>query len=107
MANNNKKQYGTSLEKERAKKTYKEKRLKNVKESIKRDKKKYPKLMKIASLLEKLSGTATDEGKLKKLDKQFEAIYQKSGKNIQLDAYNKKGGRVKKKGGKLKKGGKV
>ena len=101
MANNNKKQYGTSLEKERAKKTYKEKRLKNIKESIKRETKKNPKLMKIAALLEKFSGTATDEGKLKKLDKQFEAIYQRSGKGKQLEAYNKKGGRVKKKGGKV------
>ena len=68
-------QFETKLEKDRAKETFVETRLKNIKARAKKFADESPKMAAFAKLLEKLSGSSTDEQKIKKLEDQFEAIY--------------------------------
>ena len=68
-------QFETKLEKDRAKKTFVETRLKNLKSRAEKFENDSPKMAAFAKLLEKLSGSSTDEQKIKKLEGQFEAIY--------------------------------
>jgi len=75
MKSSGKKQYGTKMEKDRAKESYVETRLKRIKKSDKKYKKTNPKLSKLKSALDYVGGTSTDKGKKKKLSGQFESIY--------------------------------
>ena len=75
MKSSGRKQYGTKMEKDRAKESYVETRLKRIKKSDKKYKKTNPKLSKLKSALDYISGTSTDKGKKKKLSGQFESIY--------------------------------
>ena len=68
-------QFETKLEKDRAKETFVETRLKNLKARAEKFEEDSPKMAAFAKLLEKLSGSSTDEQKIKKLEGQFEAIY--------------------------------
>ena len=68
-------QFETKLEKDRAKETFVETRLKNIKARAEKFEDESPKMAAVAKLLEKLSGSSTDEQKIKKLEGQFEAIY--------------------------------
>ena len=68
-------QFETKLEKDRAKETFVETRLKNLKARAEKFEDESPKMAAFAKLLEKLSGSSTDEQKIKKLEGQFEAIY--------------------------------
>ena len=68
-------QFETKLEKDRAKETFVETRLKNLKARAEKFEDESPKMAAFAKLLEKLSGSSTDEQKIKKLEGQFESIY--------------------------------
>jgi len=68
-------QFETKLEKDRAKETFVETRLKNLKARAEKFEDESPKMAAFAKLLEKLSGSSTDEQKIKKLEDQFESIY--------------------------------
>ena len=68
-------QFETKLEKDRAKETFVEVRLKNLKARAEKFEDDSPKMAAFAKLLEKLSGSSTDEQKINKLEDQFEAIY--------------------------------
>lgn len=71
------KQYGTKMEKDRAKKAYQEKRTKFIMAQRKKDKKENPISSKLMGGLNKLSGTGTKEGVSKRLGEQFEHVYKK------------------------------
>ena len=75
MESSGRKQYGTKMEKDRAKKAYVEKRLKRIKKSDKKYKETNPKMSKVKGALDFIGGTSTDKGKKKKLSAQFESIY--------------------------------
>ena len=73
MESSGKKQYGTKMEKDRAKEAFVETRLKRIKKSDKKFKKTNPKMSKLKSALDWVGGTSTDKGKKKKLSGQFES----------------------------------
>ena len=80
MAEEKKKQYGTKLAKDRAKKAFKETRLKRIKKSDKKFSEKHPVMSKLTKGMDVLFGQHTDKGKLKSLGKNFEHIYKTYGK---------------------------
>ena len=71
------KQYGTKMEKDRAKKAYQEKRTKYIMAQRKKNTKKNPISSKLFGGLNKLSGTGTEKGVSKRLGEQFEHMYKK------------------------------
>jgi hypothetical protein len=98
MATKEKKQYGTKMEKDRAKKTYVEKRGKHIMKKRKQFKKDKPIMSKLTGALDKFTGIDTKKGVDKQLAGQFEKVYKRRGK-APFDSYNKTRTVLKAKGG--------